>query len=102
MEGDRTRPNANPRPRNRTWIVRSGRGLAVAFAMVVVLTLAGSIAILSSGWNTALIDPIEGDPQAQLAVASGSGTEIYDAYAGFAVGPAVRVITLNLSLTTGG
>jgi len=104
MEGDRTRPNANPRPRNRTWIVRSGRGLAVAvaFAMVVVLTLAGSIAILSSGWTTALLDPIQGDPQAQLAVASGSGSELYVAYAGIAEGPSGRVFALKLSSNVGG
>ncbi len=74
----------------------------VAFAMVVVLTLAGSIAILSSGWTTALLDPIGGDPQAQLAVASGSGSDLYVAYTGISEKPGGGSYALKLSSNVGG
>src|SRR5712691_3273909 len=104
MEGDRVRSNPSPRPRNRTWTRRFRRGLAVAvaFTMVVLVTLVGSITILSSGWTMVLLDPIRGDPQAQLAVATGSGPELYVAYTGIAEGPAGPFYALKLSSNVGG
>jgi hypothetical protein len=85
------------------WTRRFRRlAVAVVFTMVVLVTLAGSIMIQSSGWTMALLDPIRGDPQAQLAVASRSGPELYVAYTGIAEGPAGRFYALKLSSNVGG
>jgi hypothetical protein len=104
MEGDRIGPSPSPRSRNRMWTVRFRRGLAVVvvFAIVMALTLGGTIAILLSGWTTALLDPIRGDPQAQLAVASGSGSDLYVAYTGISETPGGGSFALKLSSNVGG